>query len=104
MVVSLIDYDRILQVFHNRFPLEWKESGAPRRLFYIPKGNYNWFARDKLMIKIFCWWVKIDWVEKDKEAKKIRKRIQIIAPITWLFGLAGMTIGVLIFIQQNNNF
>ncbi len=87
ILTGLYESDRIIQILKNRYPEEWRESGYPCGYFKVPRSLVgNWWVRDKIIMKLPLWWVKIDWIEKDEEAKKRRKRVTLISLVTFMLG------------------
>jgi len=41
-------------------------------------------------MKLPLWWVKFDWIEKDREAKRLRKRIVFIAALIHTLVICGI--------------
>jgi len=100
ILIGIAHYDRILKIFHERFPELWKESGAPKNLFDFGNEDYDWIARDKILMKLPCWWNEIEWIEKDAEAKRLRKRIQIISFSLILITVINLSAWISLYINQ----
>jgi len=82
ILVGLYESDRIMKILKQRFPQKWRESGYPCGYFKVPSElGKNWWVRDKIVMKFPFLWIKIDWIERDAEAMKRRKRIAFISPL-----------------------
>jgi len=82
ILVGLYESDRIMKILKQRFPKKWRESGYTCGYFKVPSElGKNWWVRDKIVMKFPFLWIKIDWIERDAEAMKRRKRIAFISPL-----------------------
>lgn len=88
ILLGIYESDRIMMILKERYPDKWRESGYPCGYFKVQNRlGRKWWERDKIAMKLPFWWVKIDWIENDEEAKKRRKRIILIAPLVIIFAI-----------------
>ncbi len=81
VLTGLYESDRIMRILRKRHPQKWRESGYPCGYFKVPSDlGKNWWVRDKIAMKRPFLWIKIDWIDKDPETKKRRKRIALLSP------------------------
>lgn len=92
--VALIGFyqsDQIMRILRERYPDEWRKLGYPCSYFKSREAvRDHWWERDKIVMKLPLWWVKIDWIEKDEEAKRLRKRIACTAALVNAIALCGI--------------
>ena len=101
ILLNIYESDRIIKILKDRYPEEWRKAGTPCGYFWIPKEtDLTWWERDRITMKLPFWWVKIEWIERDNEAKERRKRIILITPIIWVLWLTAMSTGLTLWIQN----
>lgn len=83
--------DRLIRILRERHPDDWRQCGYPCGYFKRREvSRDHWWERDKIVMKLPFWWVKIDWIEKDREAKRLRKRIVCIAALAHTLAICGV--------------
>ncbi len=83
--------DQLMRILRERHPDKWRESGYPCGYFKCREAlRDHWWERDKIIMKLPLWWVKFDWIEKDREAKRLRKRIVFIAALIHTLVICGI--------------
>ncbi len=79
-----------MKILKKRYPQKWRDAGYPCGYFKVPRElGKNWWVRDKITMKLPFLWIKIDWIERDPEAMKHRKRIALIVPLILFLAIVG---------------
>ena len=91
ILIVLFDSDKIINIMHESYPDEWVKAGCPCGYFSRPSGSgFNWRSRDRFARKLFKWWKRIDWIERNEEAQRRRRRVIVVTPfmiVVWCIGI-----------------